>query len=97
MWDDSAVFVMELPWISIQLRPVPLPKNEVVDAVRYMLKVHNVADACFMGHSYGTIPVSWCVQELGAIVSSSILLDPVSLVAFYFLSHIHHLSFSLTK
>jgi pimeloyl-ACP methyl ester carboxylesterase len=76
-WPSRATFVVELPHISMQLVTADMTIEETVDAIDHMLRAHQVEQACFMGHSFGSICVTWMIKHRPEMVSSTILLDPV--------------------
>lgn len=56
--------------------------DEVVPSIAAILKVHDVAPACVVGHSFGTLIASRLLQLHPGRVSSLALLDPVCFLIF---------------
>jgi pimeloyl-ACP methyl ester carboxylesterase len=68
------VFVVELPYISLKMASdVPTPE-ETADAVASML---GNRPGIFVGHSFGSLPMAWCLKRHPQIVDHSIFIDPV--------------------
>lgn len=70
------LFLLDLPHISLrQDSAVPSPR-ETVACVVDMLAAWDHSEAHFIGHSFGSIVVSWMLQN-SRVVTSASLLDPV--------------------
>lgn len=70
-------FVLELPEISqVGVETAPTPQA-LADALADMLASHGHESACFIGHSYGTVELSWVLRHRPEIVQKAIFLDPV--------------------
>ena len=83
-WSSRATFVVELPHISMQLsgHNDQLSVEQTVDAIDHMLRAHQIQSACFMGHSFGSICVTWIIKHRPHCVLSVVLLDPVCFLLF---------------
>ncbi|ETV82117.1 hypothetical protein H257_05619 [Aphanomyces astaci] len=73
------VFLLDLPFIAMQLRDDSVPdKAHVLDAIADMLTEQNVtAPVHWVGHSFGTIVMSWVCQERPHLVHYLTFVDPV--------------------
>ena len=78
--DGHALIVPRLDPISQQMGPQDLHRHEFVEDMVALLKFHKHAQASFVGHSYGTIPVGWMAHDVPEVVAASVLLDPVILM-----------------
>jgi pimeloyl-ACP methyl ester carboxylesterase len=81
---DRSIFLLELPHISMRMTHAIPGAGETADAVEKMLLHHlggpnGAPPAVFMGHSFGSIIVSWMVKRKPDIIAQIIMLDPVSL------------------
>jgi len=78
-----AIFLIELPHISMQICSVVPSSQETVDAIATALNRHGRwSQARFIGHSYGTYVVSWVIKQMPEIVAGAILIDPVCFLTF---------------
>lgn len=71
------IFVLELLDISQSGCFAILPPDAVVESIHSMLRKHGCEKACFFGHSYGTLLLSWLLRQKPEIVGKLVLLDPV--------------------
>lgn len=75
--NDRDIFLVELPWVGMRAYvDIPTPV-ELVRCVDMMLHKHGVENACFIGHSYGSIVCAWTIKLCPRLVKSLVLLDPV--------------------
>ena len=73
-------FLVELPYVSMRLwETLPTP-FETAELTCVMLNRHGFSKACFVGHSFGSISVTWVIKMQPHIVRSAVLLDPVALL-----------------
>lgn len=94
--DDRALFLMEFPYVSMRVwEHIPSPQ-ETVDAVAVMLDHHNYTQATFLGHSFGTFCVAWCIKLRPSMVHSAIVIDPVCRLICCFTPHALRLGGALT-
>uniref|UniRef100_A0A0A9X6W4 Abhydrolase domain-containing protein 4 n=1 Tax=Lygus hesperus TaxID=30085 RepID=A0A0A9X6W4_LYGHE len=77
------VFLLELSYISSRVGEHVPESKEVADALSIMLQEHNYSRAIFMGHSFGTFTVNWCMKFHPDFVHSVMLIDPVTLLVCY--------------
>eukprot|EP00475_Leptophrys_vorax_P019560 TRINITY_DN2678_c0_g1_i3.p1 TRINITY_DN2678_c0_g1~~TRINITY_DN2678_c0_g1_i3.p1 ORF type:complete len:469 (-),score=117.03 TRINITY_DN2678_c0_g1_i3:49-1305(-) len=77
---DRDLFFVELPWVSMRAYTEFPPAEEFVRCMDVMLHDQNVLDACFVGHSYGTVVCAWAMKHCPRMVKSLVLLDPVSVM-----------------
>lgn len=82
LWVTRPMFILEVPYVSMQLTSVNMTVDETVDAVDDMMRTHQVQHACIMGHSFGSIIAAWIIKSLPHRVSSIVLLDPVCFLLF---------------
>eukprot|EP00456_Euglypha_rotunda_P044283 TRINITY_DN3490_c0_g1_i16.p1 TRINITY_DN3490_c0_g1~~TRINITY_DN3490_c0_g1_i16.p1 ORF type:complete len:304 (+),score=2.37 TRINITY_DN3490_c0_g1_i16:208-1119(+) len=78
-----AIFLIELPHISMQICSVVPSSHQTVDAIATALTRHGGwGQARFIGHSYGTYVVSWMIKQKPQMVAGAILIDPVCFLTF---------------
>eukprot|EP00906_Rhabdomonas_costata_P011283 RCo016008 len=78
----QTAFLVEQPWMSMQLRyagAVPsIPK--FTSTVQAMLARHHCSSAVFAAHSMGSCAVSWLLEACPGVVQRVVLLDPVTIL-----------------
>lgn len=77
------VFLLELSYISSRVGEHVPESKEVADTLSIILQEHNYSRAIFMGHSFGTFTITWCMKFHPNIVHSIMLIDPVTLLVCY--------------
>jgi len=78
-----ALFLVELPHISMQLHETIPTSWQTTDAIRSALaRYGGWQRARFIGHSYGTYVVAWCIKQCPSLVAGAILIDPVCFLTF---------------
>ena len=65
MAKDREIFVVELPWISNRLGEIIPTPEDFVTNIEFMLVNQGLwtRGACFVGHSYGTIAITWVLTQ----------------------------------
>uniref|UniRef100_A0A0G4HL36 AB hydrolase-1 domain-containing protein n=1 Tax=Chromera velia CCMP2878 TaxID=1169474 RepID=A0A0G4HL36_9ALVE len=77
---ERPLFLLELRYVSSRVwEHIPSVKR-TVEAVHTILTENNFTRAIFIGHSYGSIAVSWCIKYKPEMVQSAMLIDPISLL-----------------
>jgi len=77
---DCPIVCVELPWISSNLAPEArnVPSiNEQVQSIEAICDRWGFRKAMFVGHSYGSVLLSWMAQRLPARVAGLVFIDPV--------------------
>ncbi|ETW02734.1 hypothetical protein H310_05235 [Aphanomyces invadans] len=77
---DRHVFLMDLPYISMQWSDDEVPdKDQIVSAISVMLAQQQLSGTSvhWVGHSFGTIVMSWVCQERPDLVHYLTFVDPV--------------------
>lgn len=73
----SAVYLLEMPAVTMKFIDQLPRKKEYVDAVEVMMKANGHSQALFTGHSLGTVVTSWLLHLKPALCRKVILIDPV--------------------
>ena len=60
---DRDVFLVELSHISMRVWEHIPSGAEVAGFIHTVLQEHNYSRAVFMGHSFGTIAIAWCIRR----------------------------------
>lgn len=77
------VYLFEIPYISMKIQSHVPTAEHTVAAISSMVDRHtSKRQVHLIGHSYGTILVSWIIKKRPQLVLSSILLDPVCFMLF---------------
>ena len=74
---DCPVMCVELPFVSMSIDPKVPSIDQQLDSIRRMLNTWGFESATFVGHSYGSILLSWMVQHAPERVASVCFIDPV--------------------
>ncbi|ORY03200.1 alpha/beta-hydrolase [Basidiobolus meristosporus CBS 931.73] len=77
------VFLVELPYVSMRFIEEAPSMEELGREIEMMLEAHGFNNACFVGHSLGTIVVSWMVNHHSKRVKSAFFIDPICFLLFY--------------
>eukprot|EP00927_Polykrikos_kofoidii_P060620 TRINITY_DN55560_c0_g1_i1.p1 TRINITY_DN55560_c0_g1~~TRINITY_DN55560_c0_g1_i1.p1 ORF type:complete len:679 (-),score=72.11 TRINITY_DN55560_c0_g1_i1:329-2365(-) len=77
----TELFLLDMPFISLQQRSEVPSCRETVACIVDMLTAWDHSEAHFIGHSFGTVIVSWMLKNSQAVSSAS-LLDPVCFLLF---------------
>lgn len=80
---DRAIFLVELPFVSMKFESNIPSIQETVDQLGAMLIRHQYSKATFIGHSLGSIYVTWMLNRCPERVASVALLDPVCFRVYY--------------
>ncbi|KAJ3112923.1 hypothetical protein HDU96_003991 [Phlyctochytrium bullatum] len=73
---NRAVFLVELPYVSMRLVDHVPSMQQTVAEVEDMLDHHGFTQAFFIGHSLGTALTAWMMNN-SKVVAGSALLDPI--------------------
>ncbi|KAF0717964.1 Aste57867_1990 [Aphanomyces stellatus] len=71
------ILLLDMPYVAMQLADAVPDKDETLDAIWTMLRHHNIHSAHWMGHSFGSIVMSWVCQENPTVVSYLTFFDPI--------------------
>jgi len=75
---DSPVILLELPFISGNIAPGKVPTiNEQVSSIQQIFNRWGLEKAMFVGHSYGSVVLSWMALHLPSRVAGLAFVDPV--------------------
>lgn len=89
MQRGEAVFLLEVPFISLKIDTDVPAAVDTARAVGAILQLHGFGSAAFVGHSFGTVVLSWVWRYNPGCVAGLVLLDPVVV-----LLHSHHVLFN---
>ena len=79
--NDCPVVCIELPFISSKLGAYDVPKiSQQVASVEALCTRWGFGKAMFVGHSYGSVMLSWMAQHLPERVAGLAFIDPVVLM-----------------
>ena len=78
MAGDSPTIVLELPFVSqrISAGRAP-PPRATVRAIEAAMRRHGIATATFVGHSLGSVYLSWVAKLRPDLASSFVFIDPI--------------------
>ncbi|ORX97333.1 alpha/beta-hydrolase [Basidiobolus meristosporus CBS 931.73] len=76
------IFLVELPYVSMRFIEEAPSMEELGREVENMLEAHGFRNACFIGHSLGSMVVSWMVNNHLKRVKSAIFIDPICFLLF---------------
>jgi len=68
-----------MPYISMRFpstHGIP-SRNSFVSSFMHLFSKLGVQSATFLGHSYGTIPLSWILRQHPNVVDNAVFIDPV--------------------
>jgi len=76
---NGPTIVIELPFVAQRLSGLPQAPDEMrtVEAIAGALQRHNIHAATFVGHSLGTIYLSWVARLRPELLASAVFLDPI--------------------
>eukprot|EP00290_Baffinella_frigidus_P010471 CAMPEP_0180142584 /NCGR_PEP_ID=MMETSP0986-20121125/15673_1 /TAXON_ID=697907 /ORGANISM="non described non described, Strain CCMP2293" /LENGTH=606 /DNA_ID=CAMNT_0022085821 /DNA_START=19 /DNA_END=1839 /DNA_ORIENTATION=- len=74
---DCPIICVELPFISSNIHPVVPRIDDQVDDIDKILLRWGIKKATFVGHSYGSVILSWMIQQKPERVAGLAFLDPV--------------------
>ncbi|KAG1470691.1 hypothetical protein G6F56_002536 [Rhizopus delemar] len=86
---DRAVFLIELPYVSMHLVEHVPSAEETVQDIKKMLHSFGYSQAVFVSHSMGTGVASWVSRFAPDLIAGSVMVDPIC-----FLLHHHHVAFN---
>lgn len=75
--DRRALFLVSLPHIFMRVNEDVPSSAQTVSAIVDMLTAWGVSAAHFVGHSFGSVVVSWMVRSAPAMVKTATFIDPV--------------------
>jgi len=75
--NDCPILCLELPFVSMSLDAKVPSIDQQVASVRAMLDREGFDAATFVGHSYGSVMLSWMVQHAPERVASVVFIDPI--------------------
>jgi len=76
---DGPLIVIELPFVAQRLTGMSRAPQaaRTVDAIEAALRRHNIQAATFVGHSLGTIYLSWVARLRPSLLASAVFIDPI--------------------
>jgi len=76
--DGAPMYLLELPALALTRfgRELPSPK-ELGEAASRMLTEHDDPAACWVGHSFGTVAITYALKYAPSTVASCALIEPV--------------------
>ena len=77
---NREIIILELPHISIRIFESHYQPTEVSDITKIILNTHGYRQAVFVGHSFGTFCLTWCIKYQPEIIKSILLIDPTCLM-----------------
>ena len=81
MLDGSPLLVIELPFVAQRLsgsgERTALHQASTVAAIRRAMERHHLMAATFVGHSLGTVYLSWVAQLAPQLIASAVFIDPI--------------------
>ncbi|CAG8581329.1 12608_t:CDS:2, partial [Dentiscutata erythropus] len=80
---DRPLFLVELPYVSMQMVEDVPTMEETVREIEEMLVSRNYPKAVFVGHSLGTAVCAWMVKEARKRISGLVLIDPIIFLLHY--------------
>jgi len=75
--NDCPILCVELPFVSMEIDSRVPSIDQQVASVRSMLDQWGFDSATFVGHSYGSVMLSWMVQHAPERVASVVFIDPI--------------------
>jgi len=77
--DDVDIFLVEWPYVAMQMTTSAPSAEESVRSVMKVLDFYNHEKVTFLAHSLGTVLVSWMFHDpaCASKVASTVLLDPI--------------------
>jgi len=73
----SSMFMVELPHISMRPVETQASPRELCTCIEDLLTAHGKTTAHFVGHSFGTLVLTWIARHTPHVVSRFTFLDPV--------------------
>mmetsp|Transcript_63000 Transcript_63000/g.130931 ORF Transcript_63000/g.130931 Transcript_63000/m.130931 type:complete len:606 (+) Transcript_63000:154-1971(+) len=77
--NDCPIICVDLPFISTKLVQPPTI-DEQLSSMQAILDRWDIDKALFMGHSYGSVMLSWMLQHMPARVAGLVFIDPIVLM-----------------
>lgn len=74
---DCPIICVELPFISSNIAPKVPSISEQVSSMETICNRWGFRQAMFVGHSYGSVMLSWMAQHLPSRVAGLVFVDPV--------------------
>jgi pimeloyl-ACP methyl ester carboxylesterase len=74
---DCPIICLELPFISSNIAPKVPNISEQVESIDAIFERWGLTKAMFVGHSYGSVILSWMAQQLPSRVAGLVFIDPV--------------------
>jgi len=75
--NDCPVVCIELPFISNCIAPHVPTMHQQLQSVEELLERWDFKSPVFIGHSYGTVLLSWVAQKIPSKVGGLVFIDPV--------------------
>jgi len=73
--------LFEMPWISMNPFVQHIPSSsEYAQWVVEALEKHDVHSCVALGHSFGSLPISWLIRHHPGTISRCIMVDPVAIL-----------------
>jgi len=74
----APTLVLEIPWVSQRLSGGEAPNAQrTVDAIESALGRHGIKAATFVGHSLGSVYLSWMARMKPHLLASAVFIDPI--------------------
>jgi len=77
MVSDCPILCVELPFVATKVGKAPPAIAEQLTSMQAILNQWEIERALFMGHSYGSVMLSWMVQHVPSRVAGVAFIDPV--------------------
>lgn len=74
---DRTIIVLDLPHISLKLVHQIPSVTQTLEAIDNIFKKHDLTDCSWLGHSYGSIVITWVIRARPHYVNKVNLVDPV--------------------
>ncbi|CAK4488252.1 unnamed protein product [Aphanomyces euteiches] len=75
---NRQIFLLDMPYIAMQLSDAVPEKEGTINVITSMLDRHGISTSVhWMGHSFGSIVMSWVCQEKPHLVHYLTFLDPI--------------------
>lgn len=80
---DRDIVLLQVPEVAMQHQAKPQVSPSIFQqGLRKIIQRHSYSKICAMGHSYGTVLVSWVLRDLREFVAGVVFLDPVCFLLF---------------
>ena len=75
---SAPVIAVEQPHVSMHISPSVVCAADMVLNLAGVLREHALPPAVFVGHSFGSLTLSWMSQALPDLVAGNVFLDPIT-------------------